>query len=144
MRIKDAARASGLTVDQIRLYERRGVLPAAPRDPNGYRAYAGSHLSTLRLAKGLREAGLSLKQISPILRGAQRSSCADLRAVLLDGARTASATLDARIASLRRTRAHVGAIETRLRAMDPERDGGESPCTCCVNVVAAGRGAARR
>ncbi|HWQ28729.1 MAG TPA: MerR family DNA-binding transcriptional regulator, partial [Dehalococcoidia bacterium] len=54
MRIGEAARASGLSIDTIRFYERTGTLPAPPRGANGYRRYTPEHVETLRLAAGLR------------------------------------------------------------------------------------------
>lgn len=42
------AAAAGLSVDAIRYYERRGLLPRAPRSAAGYRLYDGGVLRRLR------------------------------------------------------------------------------------------------
>lgn len=44
MRTVDVARRSGYSVQQIRLLERSGVLPVAPRSPSGYRRYSSAHV----------------------------------------------------------------------------------------------------
>lgn len=44
----DLAREHGLSAQAVRNYERDGILPAARRTPNGYRAYTGVHVVALR------------------------------------------------------------------------------------------------
>lgn len=44
LRSIDVARASGYSVQQIRLLERLGVLPPAPRSKSGYRRYSDTHV----------------------------------------------------------------------------------------------------
>lgn len=51
LRTRDIARALGVHVNTIRLYEASGYLPAIPRDPNGYRHYATLHLEQARLVQ---------------------------------------------------------------------------------------------
>jgi MerR family regulatory protein len=51
LRTRDIARALGVHVNTIRLYEATGYLPAIPRDPNGYRHYAAHHLEQARLVQ---------------------------------------------------------------------------------------------
>ncbi len=67
MNIRQAANASSLTPDTIRFYEKKGILPHPPRLASGYRHYAEEHVSTLRLANGLREFELPLAEVAPIL-----------------------------------------------------------------------------
>jgi DNA-binding transcriptional MerR regulator len=43
----DLARAHGLSTQAIRNYEAAGILPAAARSPNGYRAYTAAHARAL-------------------------------------------------------------------------------------------------
>ena len=39
MKIGEMARRAGVTIDTVRFYERRGVLPPPDRLPSGYRVY---------------------------------------------------------------------------------------------------------
>ena len=87
---------SGLSADTIRFYERRQVLPRPPRRENGYREYTTEHVTTLRLAKGLRELGLPLREFQAILTVAHDGACTDLRAVLLQTVANALDQVDAR------------------------------------------------
>ncbi|MCX4835520.1 MerR family transcriptional regulator [Streptomyces sp. NBC_01016] len=53
LRTVDVARESGYSVQQVRDLERLGVIPAATRSSNGYRAYAPVHVRALRAYRGL-------------------------------------------------------------------------------------------
>ncbi|MGW2342670.1 MerR family transcriptional regulator [Streptomyces sp. NPDC001661] len=53
LRTVDVARESGYSVQQVRDLERLGVVPAAVRSGNGYRAYAPVHVRALRAYRGL-------------------------------------------------------------------------------------------
>src|ERR1700744_3472671 len=66
--IGEFARRSRLSPKALRLYDRLGLLPPARADPeSGYRWYAMSQLAAARLIAGLRELGLPLAEIGPIL-----------------------------------------------------------------------------
>jgi len=49
LRTSDIARALGVHVNTVRLYEASGFLPAIPRAANGYRQYTPLHLEQARL-----------------------------------------------------------------------------------------------
>jgi DNA-binding transcriptional MerR regulator len=107
VKIGELALRSGVTIDTVRFYERRGVLPAPQRRPSGYREYPDSTVARIRMARDLQQLGLSLDEIIDALRAhdAGDVSCASelwrLAAVL--------ERIDARIAELRRTRRAVAA-----------------------------------
>ncbi|MFI0451860.1 MerR family transcriptional regulator [Actinomadura sp. 6N118] len=63
MRIGEVARQAGVSVDTVRFYERRGVVPAAERRPSGYRIFDAGVVERIRLAKGLQELGLTLDEV---------------------------------------------------------------------------------
>jgi DNA-binding transcriptional MerR regulator len=66
--IGEFARWSRLSRKALRLYDRLGLLRPARVDPDsGYRWYAASQLEQARLIAGLRELGLPLAEIGPIL-----------------------------------------------------------------------------
>jgi arsenate reductase len=59
MKVSELARRSGLAPSAVRFYEALGVMPAAPRLPNGYREYGDPDLARLRLVVALRRLGLA-------------------------------------------------------------------------------------
>jgi len=63
MKIGQLAARAGVTVDTVRFYERRGVLPVPTRRASGYRVYGGPTLEKLRLVKALQSLGLSLDEV---------------------------------------------------------------------------------
>ena len=140
MNIQQASRASGLTADTIRFYEKKGVLPAPPRRANGYREYTDEHIVTLRLAKGLRDLGLPLSDVGAILPVAHDGACGDLRGALTETLTEALAEFERRIGELVQTRDHVASILDGLRKMQPRdsRVPGMTPCRC-VQLVSEGQ-----
>ena len=65
MRIGELAERSGLSIDTIRFYEKRGLLGAqqVQRSPNGYRAYGDEAAERLEFVKQAQGAGFSLSEI---------------------------------------------------------------------------------
>jgi len=63
MKIGAVAAATSLTVDTIRYYERRGIIPKPSRLPSGYRDYEPSVIDRLKTARQLKELGLNLDEI---------------------------------------------------------------------------------
>ncbi len=63
MMIGELAGNLRVTPKTLRLYEQRGLLPAAARAANGYRVYGEEAVRRARLVVGLRAMGLSLDKI---------------------------------------------------------------------------------
>lgn len=63
MKIGQVARQAGVSVDTVRFYERRGVVPAARRRPSGYREFTESTVERIRTAKALQDMGLTLDEV---------------------------------------------------------------------------------
>ena len=61
LKIGQVARDAGVTVDTVRFYERRGVLPAPEREPSGYRRY-----SEEQLRSRMEEAGFRWERALPV------------------------------------------------------------------------------
>jgi DNA-binding transcriptional MerR regulator len=79
MTIDELARAAGLVVSTVRLYQNRGLLtPPVKRGRVGY--YGAAHLGRLRLIAQLQERGFSLAGIKELLDGMDKGE--SLRAVL--------------------------------------------------------------
>lgn len=67
MRIGEVAQKAGVSVDTIRFYERRGLLPRPQRRPSGYRMYAAATVERIRLARALQGMGFTLAEITDSL-----------------------------------------------------------------------------
>ena len=67
MKIGKVAAESGVSIDTIRFYERRGILPAPPRTSAGYRLYNGLTVDRILLARRLQGLGLTLDEIASAL-----------------------------------------------------------------------------
>jgi DNA-binding transcriptional MerR regulator len=63
MKIGEVAQEAGVSVDTVRFYERRGVLPTAERRPSGYRMFSESTVERIRTAKALQDLGLTLDEV---------------------------------------------------------------------------------
>lgn len=68
MNISQAATHAGLSVKQIRDYEKAGLLPQPQRSTSGYRVYSTSDLERLHFISNARKVGFSLVQISTLLK----------------------------------------------------------------------------
>lgn len=84
MRIGDLALATGVNAQTIRFYERRGLLPSAGREGNGYRQYDEAAVSLLGFIRSAQTAGLTLAEISSIitLRQAGETPCEHVSTLL--------------------------------------------------------------
>jgi DNA-binding transcriptional MerR regulator len=63
VKIGKVAEEAGVSVDTVRFYERRGVLPAAQRRPSGYRVFTQDAVDRIRTAKALQDLGFTLDEI---------------------------------------------------------------------------------
>ena len=122
-RIGGIAKATGLSVDAIRYYERLGLLPAAPRTTGGARVYGNDAVQKIRFVKQAQALGLTLREIQQMVdyrRASSRSACRRIRDLLAHRI----ADIDGRMAELRTFRAtlceHLKECEDALdRRPDP-------------------------
>ena len=68
MRAGQLADAAGVSVQAIRFYERRGLLPAPPRLSSGYRDYPAEMLSRVLLIKQMQGLGFTLRELERFIR----------------------------------------------------------------------------
>jgi DNA-binding transcriptional MerR regulator len=116
VKIGQVAAASGVSIDTIRFYERRGVLPVPPRTGSGYRICTGSgyriytdaSVRRIRFTRRLQSLGLSLDEIIGALQARDQghASCETQRWRL----QAALDRIESRIAELARLRGEVGAV----------------------------------
>ena len=130
MRIGQLAEATGVSVQAVRYYERRGLLKRPARDrSSGYRDYPAESVDVIRSIKQLQEVGFTLREIGQFKRLLDRPhhDPEETRAVALDKIRN----MDEQI--------------TRLRAMRDELNTLLKSCKCCnarpssVGVAISGR-----
>src|SRR5262249_28121663 len=105
MKIGQVAAESGVSIDTVRFYERRGVLPAPPRTAAGYRMYNISTVARIQLARRLQSLGLTLHEVAAALheRDEGHASCQTQRWRL----ELALDRIELRIAELSRLRGDV-------------------------------------
>lgn len=68
MRVGRIAEAAGVSVQAIRFYERRGLLPRPPRLTSGYRDYPSETVSTVLLIKQMQGLGFTLHELKQFIR----------------------------------------------------------------------------
>ena len=114
MKIGQVAREAGVSIDTVRFYERRGVLPAPERRPSGYRTFPASTVERIRMARDLQDMGFTLDEIIDALRvhDAGEATCDSERWRL----QAVVDRLDAKIAELRATRDNTLKIIEDCRA----------------------------
>jgi MerR family copper efflux transcriptional regulator len=116
MTIGEAAARSGVPPKTIRYYESIGLIAAAERRDNRYRAYDERDVETLRFIHRARTLGFPLKDVAALLalyRDRNRSSH-DVKRLALERV----AALDRKIAELRQLRDVVAALAERCHGDD--------------------------
>lgn len=114
MKIGQVAAEAEVSIDTVRFYERRGVLPIPQRRPSGYRDYPASTVERIRTARTLQHLGFTLDEIIDALHAHDSgdATCASelwrLDAVV--------DRIDAKISELRRTRRAVTETISECRA----------------------------
>lgn len=65
--IGKVARRTGLSVNAIRFYQKRGLVPAPARTPAGYRIFAQAEIEDLQFVSKVQELGFSLTKIRELV-----------------------------------------------------------------------------
>ncbi len=79
--IGEVAKRSGIGLETVRFYERKGLIEEPPRTDSGYRQYPAAVVARLRFIKRAKELGFSLKEILELLslRVDSDTTCADVK-----------------------------------------------------------------
>ncbi len=106
MQIGVVAKKIGLSVDAIRFYERRALLPRAPRTEGGFRQYGEDDIETLAFIRRVQRLGFKLSEIRSLLnlRGSRLQPCAPVRR-----------RLQAKLADVQRRLADLQKLDHELR-----------------------------
>ncbi len=118
MNIGEAAKQSGLTTKTIRFYEDIGLVPAAGRDPNGYRRYGEREVNQLRFVHRARSLGFTVEECRELLAlyGDRERASADVKALAV-----------ARIQDIERKIEELEAMKATLEHLAERCHGDERP-----------------
>lgn len=67
IQIGELAKRTTLTVDAIRFYERRRLLPKAIRSPGGFRLYSTDDIERLHFVRQMHGLGFSLREVRELI-----------------------------------------------------------------------------
>jgi DNA-binding transcriptional MerR regulator len=84
LQIGQAAKATGLSVDTIRFYQKRGLVRPPARTAAGFRVFNGTALEELQFIARAQELGFSLAEIKDLVLVQQQNGrgCPEVRALL--------------------------------------------------------------
>jgi len=79
--IGQVAKRSGIGIETVRFYERKGLVEEPPRTDSGYRQYSEDVVARIRFIRRAKELGFKLSEISELLslRVDPDTTCADVR-----------------------------------------------------------------
>jgi len=120
MQIGEMAERAGVSVQAVRYYERRGLLPEPGRKASGYRIYEASDALRLRFILRAKALGFTLSEIEELLdlRVDPRRTADDVRR----RAEKKIADVDAKIRDLREIRRVLGQVVESCKARgSPEK-----------------------
>ena len=109
----ELVRLAGVSTDTLRYYERRRLLPSAPRSASGYRLFPPEALARVRLIRAALSIGFSVDELAAIFgeRDHGGAPCKRVRAL-------AAEKLAALEAQLRHLRYWKGVLKTTLAEWD--------------------------
>ena len=81
MQIGAVGKGVGLSVDAIRFYERKALLPLPPRTQGGFRQYSENDVDTLNFIGRVQNLGFTLREVRDLLdlRRSRLQPCAPVR-----------------------------------------------------------------
>jgi DNA-binding transcriptional MerR regulator len=84
MQIGEVAERTSTSVDAIRFYEKRKLLPRAGRSAGGFRLYSEETIERLHFIRQMQSLGFSLREVGELieLRGHKVDACESVKALL--------------------------------------------------------------
>jgi MerR family transcriptional regulator, copper efflux regulator len=132
LRIGEVALRAGVSVDTVRYYERRRLLPSAPRTEGGFRLFAPETVERVLFIKQAQELGFSLDEIGELLTTGGANECRRVR----DHLKVKLTELDERIRLMQDFRKtlskHLAACEREL-----SRHSKDAVCPVLVTISRA-------
>ena len=118
MKVSELAARAGTSPKTIRFYESEGILPAPPREMNGYRSYDETDVCRTRMVVALRNLGLELPEAGRLAAMCAAGRCDDTMSDLAARIPERRRAVAAAIAELRHADAELAAIEHALSIGD--------------------------
>ncbi|MEW6690123.1 MAG: MerR family transcriptional regulator [Pseudomonadota bacterium] len=115
MTIGGLAKATGVHVETIRYYQRRGLLAEPRRPAGGVRRYGADAVARLGFIRRAQEVGFTLEEVGVLLKLGETPNCRGARSL----AARKLALVEARLADLGRIR---GALRSLLAQCDTGRE----------------------
>lgn len=139
LRIGEVAARSGVSVQAVRYYERRGLLHPVARRPSGYREYSPDAVRVVRFVKQAQDLGFNLDETEELVRlrsqvvAPERNARDEVRSTIL----TKIEDVDNRLARLHAIRKTLAAL---VVVCDTRCNPASSPSECPVfDVIDAGK-----
>jgi MerR family mercuric resistance operon transcriptional regulator len=117
--IGNLAKRSGVNVETIRYYQRRGLLQEPMKPPEGFRRYPLDSVRRVRFIKRAQSLGFTLEEILGLLALDERKACSETRGV----AARKLELIERKIADLSKIKKSLARL---VRACDAASDG--APC----------------
>ena len=130
LRIGEVATSAGVSIDTVRYYERRRLLPIARRTPSGYRIFSSDAIEQVLFIKQAQELGFSLNEIATLLTNNGINDCRRVHDLL----QVKLSELDARMKSMRAFR---GKLSNYLDECEEElkKHGNTAECPVVVEIT---------
>lgn len=131
LRIGEVAARAGVSIDTVRYYEKRKLLPRAARTEGGFRLFAPVAVERVQFIKQAQDIGLSLEEIGQLLAsGGGAAECYQMRDLLLAKLTEIDERMR-RMQKFRKTLArHLTACEKELQA-----NGEAASCPVVVEIT---------
>jgi len=135
LRIGEVARRAGVSIDAIRYYEKRKLLPHPPRSQGGFRLFTEETIERVRFIKQAQDMGFSLDEIMALLTGGGVTACSQMRDLL-------QAKLQQTRERIKDLQAFTRTLSRHLQACEDELASKGAAAKCPV-IVGIGRAAMR-
>ncbi|HYJ89063.1 MAG TPA: MerR family transcriptional regulator [Pyrinomonadaceae bacterium] len=127
LQIGEIAARAGVSVDTVRYYEKRRLLPRAPRTEGGFRVFGPEAVERVQFIKQAQDIGLSLEEIGQLLATGGADECLRMRDLL----RVKLREIDERMVLMRKFRQ---TLVRHLRSCEKELDAQGEAASCPVVV----------
>lgn len=107
IQIGELAKRTTLTVDAIRFYEKRHLLPKGPRTTGGFRLYTADDIERVQFIRQMHGLGFSLREIGELI---------DLRTRKVDACESVRELLKHKVSHIRAKLRELRRLETELVA----------------------------
>jgi MerR family mercuric resistance operon transcriptional regulator len=115
------AKSTGVGVETVRYYQRRGLLESPRRPAGSVRRYGEATVRRLRFIRRAQALGFTLEEIGELLRLERTPDCGRARRLAAE-----------KLAGVEQKLADLGRMRTRLRALVAACDAGRDPRSCPI------------